>query len=125
MTWLSADGSNKAPVDPQRKIFGPYRSGAVRLAPAGEKLAVAEGVETALSIFQATHIPTWAALTASNLRCVTIPECVRELLVCADGDAAGEQAAQALALRFMRERPGAIAKIARAGSGMDFNNLML
>src|SRR5262249_31607522 len=36
MTWLSADGSGKAPVDPPRKIFGAFFGGSVRLAPAGE-----------------------------------------------------------------------------------------
>ncbi len=58
VTWLSADGTDKAPVETPREIFGPIRGGAVRLAPPSETLAIAEGIEIALSVLQATGIPT-------------------------------------------------------------------
>ena len=125
ITWLCADGRDKAPVDPARKIYGAYRGGAVRLAPAAEVLALAEGIETALSVLQATGIPTWAALGTSNLALVELPEIVREIIICADNDVngAGEKAALAAAAKFTRE--GQRVLIARPPSaGMDFNDLL-
>ena len=41
--------------------------GAVRLAPAAEKLMVGEGIETVLAAMQATGMPGWAALSTSGL----------------------------------------------------------
>jgi hypothetical protein len=67
ITALCADGSAKAPTETPRKIHGPYRGGAVRLGPPATRIAIAEGIETALSVQQAIGIPTWAALSATNL----------------------------------------------------------
>jgi phage/plasmid primase-like uncharacterized protein len=123
-TFLTADG-RKAPVDPHVKMgLGPIRGGAVRLARAGGTLALAEGIETALSVQQATGIPTWAALGTANLGSVGLPAIAREVIVCADNDpsGAGEKAALAAAARFARE--GRNVRIARPGRpGTDFNDL--
>jgi phage/plasmid primase-like uncharacterized protein len=103
--------------------FGVLRSGAVRLAPAGETLALAEGIETALSVLQATGIPTWVALAASNLARVALPECAREIFIFADADEAGEKAAGLLAQRVLRD--GRMARIVRpSGNVNDFNDLL-
>ena len=40
----------------------------VHHAPAAESIAVAEGIETGLSVIQATGIPTWAALSIGGMR---------------------------------------------------------
>ncbi len=45
-------------------------SGAVRLAEFYEELVLAEGIETALSILQATGKPIWACLSTSGLKAV-------------------------------------------------------
>jgi DNA primase len=48
---------------------------------------------------------------------------VRDVIVLADGDAAGEAAAQECARRSIRE--GRRARIARQPAGFDFNDLLL
>jgi DNA primase len=124
LTWLCADGSGKAPVDPPRKIYGPYGGGCIRLAPAAEQLVLCEGIESGLSILQACTLPVWAGLSASNLPHVELPAIVREVIVAADADEAGEAAAQAAARRFLREGRE-IVRIARTGrQGADFNDLI-
>jgi len=121
-TWLTADGSDKANLKPQKAALSPIAGGAVRLAPASEILALAEGIETALSFQQATRIASWATLGSSNLTCVELPECVREIMIAADADLTGENAAQAAAQRFTRE--GRKVRIARPEPGQDFNEYL-
>jgi putative DNA primase/helicase len=123
-TFLTGDG-RKAPVEPVKMALGPIRGRAVRLAPAGETLALAEGIETALSVHQATGIATWAALGTANLARVELPTFVRQVIICADNDAngAGEKAALAAAAKLTRE--GCKVQIARPpGASMDFNDLL-
>jgi putative DNA primase/helicase len=45
-TFLTYDGSAKAPVEPQKMMLGPCRGGVVRLAEPGILLMVGEGIET-------------------------------------------------------------------------------
>jgi phage/plasmid primase-like uncharacterized protein len=121
ITWLAADGSGKAPVDPVRKSYGLLRGACVRLAPAGERLILCEGVETGLSITQACpELPVWCALGASNLAQVELPACVKEVTIAADGDEAGERGARTAANQFLRQ--GLTVKIARPEPGRDFND---
>jgi hypothetical protein len=122
-TFLARDGSGKAPVDPQKMMLGRCRGGAVRLAPAGEVLMLGEGIETCLAAMQATGHPAWAALSTSGLRTLDLPEDVRDVIVLADGDDAGEAAARAAALRWNRE--GRRVRIAHPPQGMDFNDMLL
>jgi hypothetical protein len=125
LTWLCADGSDKAPVDPTRKIYGRFRHSAVRLAPAGNTLVLCEGVETGLSIAQACpELPVWCALSATNLLHVAIPPSVNTVILAADADPAGGAGAQAAAYRLMRQ--GRTVRIAPSGRpGQDFNDLRL
>ncbi len=101
----------------------PCSGGAVRLKEHGEELVLAEGVETALSILQATGKPVCACLSTSGLKAVILPAEVKAVVIAADGDAAGEKAAQAAARRFYLE--GREVKIARPPDGMDFNDLLM
>ena len=91
-TFLTHDGSGKAPIDPQKMMLGPCRGGAVRLAQARDVLMVGEGIETCLSVMRATGKPAWAALSTSGLRALDLPDTVREVIILADGDEAGEAA---------------------------------
>jgi putative DNA primase/helicase len=122
-TFLARNGSGKAPVDPQKMMLGPCRGGAVRLTPAGNVLMVGEGIETSLAAMQACGLPAWAALSTSGMLALDLPPDVREVIVLADGDAAGEAAARRAALRWKRE--GRQVRIARAPQGMDFNDMLL
>ncbi len=64
-TYLTADG-RKAPVlEPRRLMLGTIAKGAaIRLAPAGDALGIAEGIETALSASVLFGVPCWAAGSA-------------------------------------------------------------
>jgi hypothetical protein len=122
-TFLARDGAGKAPVEPQRMMLGPCRGGAVRLGSPGDALMVGEGIETCLAAMQATGRPAWAALSTSGLRALDLPETAREVIVLADGDDPGEEAAREAALRWKRE--GRSVRIARPPRGADFNDLLL
>src|SRR5262249_11943684 len=116
-------GLGKAPVDPQKMMLGPCRGGVVRLAQIGPVLMVGEGIETSLSAMVATGYPSWAALSTSGMRSLNLPNCVREVIVLADGDKAGEAAAQVCAIRWRCE--GRSVRIARPPQGMDFNDVLM
>jgi putative DNA primase/helicase len=81
------------------------KGGAIRLFPleAGKPLALAEGIETALAVREATGWPVWALVSASFLKEASPPPEVKEVVVCADHDRAGLEAAHALARRLLRE----------------------
>lgn len=123
-TYLARDGGGKAEVATAKMMLGPCRGGAVMLAePQSEKpLMIGEGIETCLSAMQETGLPVWAALSTSGIRGLDLPVSVSEVIVLADGDDAGEEAARAAALRWLRE--GRRVRIARPPAGMDFNDLL-
>jgi putative DNA primase/helicase len=122
-TWLAPDGSGKAPVEPAKMMLGPCRGGAVRLAPFGQPLLVGEGIETTLAAMQATGHCGWAALSASGVRTLELPEEARDIIILADGDDAGTAAANAAASRWHREDRRV--RIAQAPTGTDFNDLLI
>jgi len=122
-TFLSRDGSGKAPVDPVKMMLGPCRGGAVQLGELAEVLMVGEGIETCLSAMQATGYPAWAALSTSGLRSLDLPPSVRDVVVLADGDDPGESAARETAFRWSRQ--GRRVRIARPPRGADFNDVLL
>jgi hypothetical protein len=122
-TFLARDGHGKAPVDPQKMMLGPCRGGAVRFAPAGDVLMVGEGIESSLAAMQARALPAWAALSTSGLLALDLPPDVQEVIVLADGDAAGDAAARGAALRWKRE--GRRVRIAHPPQGLDFNDMIL
>jgi putative DNA primase/helicase len=122
-TFLARDGFEKAPVEPQKMMLGPCRGGAVRLADAVNVLMVGEGIETCLAAMKATGNPAWAALSTSGLRTIDLPENLRDVIVLADGDDAGEAAARDCAWRWKRE--GRRVRVARPPRGMDFNDMLL
>ena len=122
-TFLSHDGTGKAPTQPQKMMLGPCRGGAVRLAVADQSLMVGEGIETCLAAMQATGRPAWAALSTSGLRTLDLPVEVRDVVVLSDGDEPGEAAALYAARRWRRE--GRCVRIARPPRGMDFNDVLL
>jgi hypothetical protein len=100
-TAIRADGSGKAGPN-ARRMFGTVKGGAVRLTPYSERLAVAEGIETALSYSAVTGAATWACLSTAGLVAFEIPPGVDQLTIAADGDDAGLKAAADLADRARR-----------------------
>ncbi len=122
-TFLARDGQGKAPVEPAKMMLGPCRSGAVNLGDPSDVLMIGEGIETCLAAMQTTGHPAWAALSTSGLRALDLPDCVRDVIVLADGDDPGEAAARDCALRWMRQ--GRRVRIARPPRGLDFNDMLL
>ena len=104
-TYLAADGSGKASVEPVRASLGSPAGGAVRLGePRDGRLLVGEGIETtaAAALVLDWSSGAWAALSTSGLRAVEIPEDVRHVTIAADRDAkgGGQLAAAALGERL-------------------------
>jgi hypothetical protein len=123
-TYLTADGTDKAPLSPNKMMLGSTKGGAVRLSPIGTKLILAEGIETALSCFYATNIPTWSCLSTSGMMDIVVPplEITQEIIICADGDDTGEKAAHKLAERLHRTGYGV--RMAPSPQGQDFNDIL-
>jgi len=93
----------------------------VRLAHASTNLALAEGIESALSFSQLTKVPCWAAL-GGNFNGVALPAQFREIILAVDGDAAGSEFARTLGPRLVRE--GRKVRIAQAPAGQDWNDVL-
>jgi hypothetical protein len=116
----------KAATDGSKLTLGQLRHGGVWLTPVekiGEQLAVAEGIETALSVMQITKLPTVAALSAAGMRSLRWPPQIRRLWIAADNDEAGLRAAEVLLGRALRAGQQAHIKIP-AGGKNDFNDLL-
>jgi phage/plasmid primase-like uncharacterized protein len=99
-TYLVPDGAAKAFVTAPRLTLGPLAAGAVRLAPPGPTLAIAEGVETALSFSAITGVPCWASLSAERLHRVELPEIAQTVIIAADHDEPGIKAAKRAAAHY-------------------------
>ncbi len=122
-----------APVSESKLTYGPPGRGAVRLARAGETLALTEGIETGLSVQQVTGIPTWACLSTSGLINVTLPDNTKTVVIYADHDKSkradgttfnpGREAAEKAKARFVDEGREAQIKMPKE-TGKDFNDLL-
>ncbi len=127
-TFLLPGGAGKAQVSQSKMMAGLCGGGAVRLAPAGLSLAVTEGIETGLSVQQATGTPTWAALSTSGIKSLVLPDLpiASEIIIAADNDESGQgqHAAEIAAERWSLE--GRKVRIALPPiPGTDFNDLLL
>jgi putative DNA primase/helicase len=123
-TYLRPDGTAKAELNPNKMSFGPVRGAAVRLDTCGKRLAVAEGIETGLSVQQASGAPSWAALSAGGIKSLVLPPLptAAAVTIAADPDPVGLAAAYAAAERWHAE--GRQVRIATPPVGLDFNDLL-
>lgn len=128
-TYLSDSGDSKADVPCPKKLtprIREPRGGAIKLYAPTHELALAEGLETALSVRVATGLPVWATVSTSLMTSVVIPDSVRRIYVMADHDAngAGEQAATKLVSRLLKEgRDARLVMPAEIDS--DWNDILL
>ncbi len=119
-TWLTADGSDKAPLEDPRKSMGNLLGNGVRFGGADEVLAAGEGIETVLSVRQALpHLPMMAALSSGHLGAIQFPPGLRRLYVLRDNDPAGNAAVARLCRRA--EQVGIEGVVLRPQHG-DFND---
>ncbi len=112
-TFLGPNG--KADIDePRATMPGSLPEGcAIRLSMHGERLGIAEGIETALAASARFNLPVWAAINATMLSKWAAPAGVREVIVFGDNDPkfGGAAAAYALAHR-LAARDGLVVDVA-------------
>jgi hypothetical protein len=96
-TWLDPSGRDKAPVDSPRRAMGDLLGNAVRFGVGGEVMAAGEGIETVLSLRGILPtMPMAAALSASHLAAILLPDTLRRLYIVRDKDPAGDGAVRTL-----------------------------
>ncbi len=134
-TFLSEVG-RKASVSVPKKLTplpsdATLNGAAIRLGQAGAILGVAEGIETALSVFCATGLPTWSTICANGMEQFVPPAGVRVVLIWADKDRTevGAKAAKALAHRLRKMGIlGVVMTIEKAipeaAKGLDWNDIL-
>jgi len=106
LTLLRADGSGKADVDKPKLIVGSPSGRPIVLAPANDLggLAIAEGIEDALTVHFSTGLGAWAAAAASFMPKLadTVPSYIEAVTIYAHTDKAGRDGAHGLAMRLDR-----------------------
>ena len=103
-TYLTLFGE-KSPVSSPKKmtpLIGAANS--IQLYVPGSRLAVAEGIETALSFQILSGIPTWSCLSSIGIERFTPPSGIEEIIVAGDYDPAGVRAAENLIRRLTRQK---------------------
>ncbi|OHV61036.1 hypothetical protein LCM4577_15170 [Mesorhizobium sp. LCM 4577] len=108
-----------------KKTYGPIKGGFVQLGeidPDGE-LIVAEGVETTLSAMQLSGKAGVAAISASNMPAVELPD-GPDIIVCADADDAGVEAAEKLTKRLAMTGRRVRKAVLDGDPGYDFNDAL-
>jgi phage/plasmid primase-like uncharacterized protein len=104
-------------------MFWRLEGGAIRLSHAlgvGATLAVAEGIETALSFCDLNGFPTWAAGSTAGLSQFVPPPTLFRLIVAADADDSGGGLAAAHQLAE-RARRWCEVMVVPAPTGKDWN----
>jgi putative DNA primase/helicase len=129
-TFLSPDGSGKAalPKLEQRETCGPFKGGAIRLAPhrADVELLVGEGIESTLSAMQLFGLPGWAAICAPGIEALELPSEIRSAVIAVDNDenGVGQRAALSARDRWISERRW-VRMLLPPNVGQDFNDVLL
>ncbi len=125
--YLTAEGQ-KAPLDVVKRtnkaVDGWAERAAVRL-PGREPLVLCEGVETALSVWQATGQETWACLGISNIGRAPVPD-KSTVIIARDGDLPGSKAEGQIGRAAANlVRRGMTVMIATPPEEQDFNDVLV
>jgi DNA primase len=121
-TFLSDDPLGKArlPGDKVKFSLGRVLGGAIRLGHAARSLIVTEGLEDGLTLLQQLGRPVWVSAGAGMLPGMQLPDIVEAVVIGADNDEAGTNAAQKAAEAF--HASGRRVRIMRPTTGYkDFN----
>lgn len=106
-TYLYADGRpyltrEGRKVKKLTRTAGPLAGACIPLhKPARGCIGIAEGIETALAAWLASGVPTVAAYSAGNLAAWQWPASVQRIVIFADNDRAGREAADELRARAL------------------------
>lgn len=144
-TWLAQrDGPNgvrawgKAPLADAKMSLGMVLGGSIRLwrgasgkalaeAPVGDQVAIAEGIETALSVALACpELRVLCGVSLANMANIALPPAIGTVILCADNDPGNDKAAALLrraAARYQAE--GREVRLAMpAVPGADWNDIL-
>jgi hypothetical protein len=105
LTRLAPDGSGKAGTERDKIMIGSSIGYPVTLAPANDLLglAIAEGIEDALSLHTTTGLGAWTAGSASRLPALadTVPRYIENITIAIDDDIVGRRHAHELGERLL------------------------
>jgi putative DNA primase/helicase len=124
ITWLdpeTGDKSKHPSLPSARRTYGALDDGAVRLGAAGDTLALAEGVETALSVSELFNVTCWAVLGAQRSKRAHVPISITRLHIFADADEAGYALAERAAHHHARHDDLAV-RLHVPDEGGDYND---
>lgn len=100
-TYLTEGGQKAASIDGKVKYsLGSIRGGAIQLGPPAASIIVTEGLEDGLTLAQALGRSVWVAAGTSMMPQMMFGATTRAVVIGADGDAAGEAAANKAAAAF-------------------------
>lgn len=115
-TYLDPKGGKLTEIDglkvQSKKLTQAVRDGATRGAAIhlvdpkpGDALAITEGIETGLAVYEATGVAVWAAVSAGGMEAVRVPESVQVVELFCDNDRSrvGEMSAHKAAKRLRAE----------------------
>lgn len=127
-TYLDAATGRKAPVKAPKKVLRAraekLTGSAIRLYAPSAILGLTEGIETAVAVQKATGMPVWATTSATLLTSVVLPPGVRRVVIWADRDVAGRDAAQAAAERFRAEGRAVEIRFPKLARKSDWNDVL-
>lgn len=134
-TLLTEDGWKANTAAPKRLSKLPtdrtIAGAAIHFGEPVKQLAVAEGIETALSVVKATGLPCWACISANGLAAVEVPAGVEKVLIYADRDRSdtGQKAALALKARLLQQGIESViflpqGDIPDGAKGIDWNDVL-
>lgn len=136
-TYLSRSGLKASVPEPRKAMAMPNgntMSGcAIHLAePVDGVLSVAEGVETAWSVFRASGFATWSTVSAQMMRDLVLPDHVHTLFVWGDRDRSGDGQSAAAELAATAREKGIRAvvllprfTIPALAKSLDWNDVLL
>lgn len=105
ITRLAPDGSGKAGTERDKIMLGASIGYPIMLAPPNDLLglAIAEGIEDALTAYEANGFGAWAAGSASRLPALAdvVPDYIEAVTIAVDDDLAGRRHANELGERLI------------------------
>lgn len=119
--FLNQDGTKR-----DKMMLGSFKGVAAHLVGTSGPLIVSEGIETALSLLMLNPQITgryWAAFSSGGMKSLELPRTPDQLIIAADGDASGLQAANDLGARAARA--GWDVTLMAAPDGQDWNDVLV
>jgi len=95
-TWLTEEGKKALVPSPKKLTPLIGMANAIQLSHPGDVLAIAEGVETALSFGILSGLPVWSCISSGGIERFSPPGGVKKIVIGGDHDKAGIKSAQRL-----------------------------